>query len=154
MTYQRSDLLWNEIGSENCVFRASKEVPPTVSWIFGTICRGIYEYYSLHAQGIRIGAVQQIGSFSNSPHLEQAFAELLGFWASMITQPGTDPSQEMLQELSKTAIMNDRGYPGDTIQRDAINASNHKRLVLDALCGRRRFIVTDSGHMGMAPPHV
>ncbi len=60
----------------------------------------------------------------------------------------------VLRELEKTATVDDKGYPDVTIPRNAIHASNYGRLKLDAVEGNRRFIITDSGYMGMAPPHV
>jgi hypothetical protein len=152
---RRQSLLWDDAGSGVCKFKASKGASGQCHWKSSVTEDGMVTHVSLYTEGILLGTVQEIGKVPPlvTERPEEGFEQLVKCWSELTAQQ-RPLTLSVLEELEKTAIIDDRGYPDVVIPRDAINASNYQRLKLDAVEGNRLFIVTDSGYMGMAPPHV
>ena len=155
MSTRRSDLLWDEYNSGACKFQASKKAESQLYWLCGPEENGLFAYIALHTEGILLGTVQQIGQITR-PRGEttgDSFQNLLESCSELIAQKRS-LTPDVVQDLEKTITVDDRGYPNVMLPRGAIDASNYERLKLDAVEGNRKFIVTGSGYMGMAPRQV
>ena len=152
---RRQALLWDDAGFSLCRFQASKTASAQCHWEISMAENDTFAYVSLYVEGIALGTVQVIGEVprSGTERSEESFEQLVKCWSELVTQQRC-LTHCALQESEKTATVDDRGYPDVTIPRNAIDTSNYERLKLDAVEGNRRFIITDSGYMGMAPPHV
>ena len=150
----RQDLLCDDFSSNECRFQASKEASSQFHVEVSKEENGL-PVVSLYTEGIFLGTVDEIGEVpsSGAEMTETSFAQLVKCWSEMVGKQRY-LSDDVMQELLKTATVDDRGYPDVTTPRSNIDASNYESCKLDAVKGNRRFIITDSGCMGMAPPHV
>jgi hypothetical protein len=104
---------------------------------------------------LAIGTIDSVGNFETADQGtdEEKFQHLLSSWATRIAEKDK-LAEETLQELEKTATVDNRGSATGNGLSHIARESNVRRLKLDAIEGLRRFVVTSNGLMGMAPPHV
>jgi hypothetical protein len=104
---------------------------------------------------LAIGTIDSVGNFETADQKtdEEKFQHLLSSWNTQIAEKDT-LAEETLQELEKTATVDNRGSAKGNGLSHIARESNVQRLKLDAIEGLRRFVVTSNGLMGMAPPHV
>jgi len=110
---------------------------------------------SLLAQGLPIGLVQNIGNLAKMEGNfdERMFDDLLASWAELVTEH-CPLTEEVLDELEKTAILDHVGFGDFDVVGNVVHLSRHREVKREAVEGNRRFFTTSTGLMGMAPPHV
>lgn len=151
---ERWPLLLGEFPAK-CAFRASQSTCGVFRVVPGGPDTRVRLHTSLLAQGLAIGTIDSVGNFETADQKtdEEKFQHLLSSWATRIAEKDTFAA-ETLQELEKTATIDNRGFAEGNSLNHIARESNVRRLKLDAIEGLRRFVVTCNGLMGMAPPHV
>lgn len=108
------------------------------------------EEYGIHIHG---GDEQDIHmQEKHIPEMHKDFENLLQSWSKLVSKHRT-LTEDVSKELRKTAMIDNRGY--HSVQpRPMVGDIDAEGMKRDALNGERRFVITQDGIMGMAPPHV